>query len=219
MQGRPAQPRIVSDFTCVPVSRRSPRVRGHEAILGGAAYNRAMLHRLNALMAEFVAPALAERLTLLLNHVLAAEAVATTKLQAHSGARLALTLDNWPSLLPPPPVLAWRITPAGLLDWCGAAGVPAAELDLHVRLDAANPALLVARALAGEQPAVQIDGSAALAADVNWLLQNLRWDVAADLERLFGPTVAGPLHQLGRMLAGALRAALKGVAGLHSLRA
>jgi ubiquinone biosynthesis accessory factor UbiJ len=126
---------------------------------GGAAYNRAMLHRLNAVMGEFVAPALAERLTLLLNHVLSAEAVATARLQGHSGSRLALTLENWPTLLPPPPVLAWRITPAGLLDWCGAEGVPAAELELHVRLDAANPALLVARTLAGEQPPVQIDGS------------------------------------------------------------
>ncbi len=172
-----------------------------------------MFQSLNALLA----PALAERLTLLINHVLAGEAVATGKLQAHSGATLALTLQNWPSLLPQPPALAWRITPAGLLDWCGAQGTPAP--DLHVQLDAGNPALLLAKTLGGEQPPVQIEGSALLAADVSWLLQNLRWDVAADLERLFGPTLAQPLHQIGRMLARGLQAALKGVASLNPKRA
>ena len=62
-----------------------------------------------------------------------------------------------------------------------------------------QPALLpLARlALGGTPPAVQIDGDAQLAGDMNWLLQNLRWDVAADLERLFGPAVAQQLHQPG----------------------
>ena len=58
--------------------------------------------------------------------------------------------------------------------------------DLAVQVDASNPALLLARMVGGEAPAVQIDGDAQLAGDVNWLLLNLRWDVAADLERL-GP--------------------------------
>ena len=86
--------------------------------------------------------------------------------------------------------------------------------DLAVSLDASNPALLMARALGGTPPAVQIDGDAQLAADVGWLLQNLRWDVAADLERLFGPIVAQQLHRAGQMLASALRATLQGAAGL-----
>jgi ubiquinone biosynthesis protein UbiJ len=65
---------------------------------------------------------------------------------------------------------------------------------------------------------VQIDGDAQLAADVNWLLQNVRWDVAADLERFFGPTVAQQLHRFGSALAAALRNAVnlasRGAAGL-----
>ena len=160
-----------------------------------------MLHSLQAMLA----PALAERLTLLLNHVLASEAVAAER------------------LLPPPPVLSWRITPAGLLQWNGAEGLaPAADgaAQLHVTVDAANPALLVAQALGGEPPAVRIEGDAALAGDVNWLLQNLRWDVAADLERLFGPQVAGVLHPVGRMLGQGLRTALQGLSSIgESLRA
>lgn len=175
---------------------------------GLPAYNRAMLHSLNALLA----PALAERLTLLINHVLSSETVATERLRAHSGATLSLTLQGWPALLPPPPALAWRVTPAGLLDWCGTVGVDVA--DLAVTLEAGNPAALLARALAGEPPPVQIEGNAQLAGDVNWLLQNLRWDVAADLDRLFGPQLAQPLHQVGRMLAAGLRTALKGATSL-----
>ena len=167
-----------------------------------------MLESLNAMFA----PALAQRLTLLLNHVLSSEAVATDRLRQHSGRSLSLTLAGWPALLPAPPVLAWRITPAGLLDWCGAEGTSAA--DMAVTLQASNPALLLARTLGGEVPAVQIEGDAQLAGDVNWLLQNLRWDVAADLDRIFGPTLAQPLHQVGRMLASALRSALQGASAL-----
>ena len=72
----------------------------------------------------------------------------------------------------------------------------------------------MARAMSGDKPAVDIDGDARLAGDVNWLLQNLRWDVAADMERLFGPAVAYPLQRLGSALARALRAALQGASGL-----
>lgn len=173
-----------------------------------------MLHSLNALFA----PALAERLTLLLNHVLGSESVATDRLRPHSGATLALQLPGWPALLPPPPALAWRITPAGLLDWCGADGT--VQPDLAVTLDASNPAAVLARALSGQPPEVKIDGSAQLAGDVNWLMQNLRWDVAADLDRLFGPQAAQPLHQLGRALSQAVRGALQAAGTLgEQLRA
>lgn len=167
-----------------------------------------MLHSLNALLA----PALAERLTLLLNHVLSSEGIAMDRLRPHSGATLALHLPGWPALLPPPPGLAWRVTPAGLLDWCGAD--LSLQADLAISLDASNPAALLTRMLSGEQPQVQIVGSAQLAGDINWLLQNLRWDVAADLERIFGARLGQPLHQLGRMLAKAMRAAFQAAAAL-----
>ena len=75
-------------------------------------------------------------------------------------------------------------------------------------------------ALSGQPPEVKIDGSAQLAGDVNWLLQNLRWDVAADLDRLFGPQMAQPLHQLGRVLSQAVRGALQAAGTLgEQLRA
>lgn len=188
-----------------------------------------MLHTIKAqfeaALGPIVGPALAQRLTLVFNHVLAAEPVATDRLRAYSGRTIRLELHDWPALLPSPPELAWRITPAGLLEWAGEAVPPApadataggsGAADLRVRLDASNPAMLFARTVAGEVPQVQIEGDAQLAGEVNWLLQNLRWDVAADLERLFGPAVAQQLHQVGKGLKAGVQAAVKGANQLRS---
>jgi ubiquinone biosynthesis protein UbiJ len=168
-----------------------------------------MLHSLNAMLA----PALMERLVLVVNHVLGAEPAATSRLQVHAQRVIRLQMQSWPSLLPAPPTLAFRVTPAGMLEWCGGPGATT-DADLRVGVDASNPLLLMARAMAGDMPSVEIDGDAKLAGDVNWLLQNLRWDVAADLERLFGPVVAQQLHRIGSAVAGGLRTALKGAATL-----
>lgn len=163
-----------------------------------------MLHKLDALLA----PAVIDRLTLLANHVIGAEPAALGRLRPHAGRCIELTLERWPALLPTPPVLAFRVTPAGLLEWCGSE--PLAQADLRMRIDASNPAALAAQALVGHSPAVAIEGDAALAADADWLVHNLRWDFESDLERLFGPAVAQPLAWLGRTLARGLGAAVQG---------
>jgi ubiquinone biosynthesis protein UbiJ len=160
-----------------------------------------MLHNLNALLA----PALMDRLVLVVNHVLSAEPAAVQRLKAHQGRVLRLDLLQLPRLLPAPPPLAFQITPAGLVEWCREP----VDADLRVRLEAANPALLALQALTGQMPALAIEGDVQLAADVDWLLKNLRWDVADDLERLFGPTVAHELHRLGSALARAMRNAMQ----------
>jgi len=158
-----------------------------------------MLQNLQALLV----PAVVERLVLVVNHVLAAEPVATARLVPHQGRLIALELQQWPTLLPAPPVLKFRVTPAGLLEWCGLSDETPA--DLSVQLNAANPAALFARALTGEPPALHVAGHAALASDIQWLVDNLRWDVEADLERAFGPVVAHQLARLGSSLAAGLR--------------
>jgi ubiquinone biosynthesis accessory factor UbiJ len=160
-----------------------------------------MLHNLNALLA----PALMDRLVLVVNHVLSAEPAAVQRLKAHQGRVLRLDLLQLPRLLPAPPPLAFQITPAGLVEWCREP----VDADLRVRLEAANPALLALQALTGQMPALAIEGDVQLAGDVDWLLKNLRWDVADDLERLFGPTVAHELHRLGSALARAMRNAMQ----------
>lgn len=138
--------------------------------------------------------AVMERATLLINHILKSESVAVERLQAHIGRVIHLSFDGWPAWLPPLPSTAFRVTPAGLIEWCGDE-VPA-EPELLVSIDVSNPALAVVRAATGERPRVEVAGDAAFAADVNWLFDNLRWDLQDDLAQLVGP---GPARELGRL--------------------
>lgn len=165
-----------------------------------------MFPDLNALLA----PAVVERLVLLANHVIASEAEAMRRLQRHQGRVLRLEFDGWPKLLPKPPVLAFRITPAGLVEWCGDA----VDSDLRVQVPAHNPAALALAWLAGDLPALAIEGDAQFAGDVDWLAKNLRWDMAADLERVVGPVAAHQLASLGSALAKGLKAAVQGASTL-----
>jgi len=167
-----------------------------------------MLHTL----ASSFGVALVERLVLLVNHVLGAEPVATRRLAAHDGRCVRLQLDGWPALLPPLPDLVFRVTPAGLLEWCGAEAPEAIELQL--RLDASNPALMLVRLASGEQPRVDVQGDAQFAADLSWLMDNLRWDVQDDLERIVGKAPAHEIARIGRSLAVGLRGALRTLSGL-----
>ena len=165
-----------------------------------------MLSNLNALLA----PALMDRLVLVVNHVLSAEPQALARLLPHRGRVLQLDLLQLPRLLPAPPPLAFLITPAGLVEWCREP----VDADLRVKLEAANPAALALRLLGGDSPKLVIEGDAQLATDVDWLLKNLRWDVADDLHRLFGPAVAHELHRFGSALARALRSVSAGASAV-----
>ena len=160
--------------------------------------------------------ALVERFVLLLNHVLAAEPVATARLRPHTGRSLQLQLDAWPALLPALPALCFRITPAGLLEWCGAEPLPSP--DLRLCLDASNPALAVAQWASGERPRVDIQGDAQFAADLSWLMDNLRWDVQDDLARLVGQAPAHQLARVGTRLAEGLREAVRTLASGFAAR-
>ena len=162
-----------------------------------------MLSSLQALLV----PAALQRVTLLVNHLLSAEPVAMQRLLPHQGKRLRVELSEWPALLPPPPLAEFRITPAGLLEWCGEEGMAAATVppELQLRIAAPNPALLMLRLAAGERPAVDVQGEAQFAADVNWLTENLRWDLEGDLARVLGVLPARQLVALGAALAAGLR--------------
>ena len=155
---------------------------------------------------SLVVPAALQRLTLLVNHVLSSEPAAVQRLLAHDGKRVSVELLDWPSLLPPPPVAAFQVTPAGLFEWCDAGDAAAAPpAELQIRIAAANPALLMAQMVAGTRPEVTVQGDAQFAGDVNWLAENLRWDLEADLARIVGPLPARQLAALGAALAAGLR--------------
>lgn len=165
----------------------------------------------HTIQSAFAAEGLA-RATLLVNHVLASEPVAGQRLQAHMGRRVRLQFNGWPVWLPPLPALTFRITPAALVEWCGEQ--PPEQVDLQISLDAANPAQALMQALAGERPRVDVAGDAAFAADVNWLFDNLRWDIEDDLANIVGPAAARELARLGRVVATGLRGAVNTVGAL-----
>ena len=186
---------------------RSARRIGAEAAQARA-YNPRMLQGLQSMLQG----AVMERATLLANHVLSSEPIAMDRLRPHSGKTIQVEFGGWPALLPKLPALAFRITPAGLVEWL--ADEPLENPALHLDVDASNPALALAQMLGGARPKVQVTGSADFAADVDWLIDNLRWDVQDDLARLVGEGPAELVGRLARAAAAAVREAVRRVGGL-----
>lgn len=167
-----------------------------------------MLHDLRTALT----PGVMGRLTLLLNHVLGREPAAMERLRPHAGAVLHVVPSGWPSLLPAPPDAVFRITPAGLLEWVGPDAPAAAEL--RVLIDASNPAALAVDVLSGIAPQVRIEGDSRLAGDVHWIFDNVRWDIADDLEGLLGPGPAAVLSRIGAGIRKGVDLAVKGAASV-----
>jgi ubiquinone biosynthesis accessory factor UbiJ len=158
-----------------------------------------------------VMPSVQSRLVLLVNHVLSREPVAMQRMRAHAGRRVRVDVTGAPAWLPAQwlPAATVQVSPAGLLEIDESAGAP----DLSLRVAAPAPTQLLA-ALAGQaRPQVQVEGDAALAADMNWLVDNLRWDIEADLSQAIGPAAAHQVVRVARGVAAALRAAVPGGAG------
>jgi ubiquinone biosynthesis accessory factor UbiJ len=172
------------------------------------AYNPGMLQTLQSLVQQ----ATMERLTLLVNHVIGSEPVAMARLRGHAGRSVQLDLQSWPGLLPALPATTFRVSAAGLMEWCGAEVVDSP--DLRVSVDASNPARAAMQALSGVRPSVDVSGDAAFATDLNWLIDNLRWDVQDDLARVVGQVPARELARIGGGIASGLREAARTLGGL-----
>jgi ubiquinone biosynthesis protein UbiJ len=93
------------------------------------------------------------------------------------------------------------ITPAGLLDLADDVATP----DLTLVLTEESPFALAQGLLQGAKPPVRIEGDVQLAAEVNWLADNVRWDVEEDLSRVVGDVPSHMLVEAGRKMSGALR--------------
>jgi ubiquinone biosynthesis protein UbiJ len=92
-------------------------------------------------------------------------------------------------------------TPAGLLDRAPAEAKP----DLTLAVTEESPLALAQAMLRGDKPAVRIEGDVQLAAEVNWLVDHVRWDLEEDLSRVIGDAPAHALGQGARSMASALR--------------
>jgi ubiquinone biosynthesis protein UbiJ len=133
------------------------------------------------------------RLVLVLNHVLAQEPQAQERLARQKGRVVRL---QWRAFN-----MQLAATPAGLCDLA-----PAATPDLLFTVTDASPFGLARNALRGDRPEVRIEGDVQFAAEVNWLVDHVRWDAEEDLSRLIGDAPAHTLARIGRGAAQALRA-------------
>ena len=134
-----------------------------------------------------------QRVVLFLNHVLMQEKEATDRLVRQKGriARVQWRVYS----------MALVITPAGLLNLAPEAAVP----DLRLEVTENSPFALAQTALRGDKPAIRIEGDVQLAAEINWLVDHVRWDVEEDLARVIGDAPAHTVAQVARRAAQALR--------------
>ena len=133
------------------------------------------------------------RIVLLLNHILRQEQEATARLARQKGR---VVLFQWRHLS-----LKWVATPAGLLD----CAPPDAAVDLTLSITEESPFTLIKGVLRGVKPAVRIHGDVQLAAEVNWLVDHVRWDIEEDLSRIVGDVAAHTLCRASRRFAQELR--------------
>lgn len=133
------------------------------------------------------------RLVLMLNHVLQQEAEAMARLKRQSGR---LIEARWRVF-----TVRLQATPAGLLD----LGSPALQPDLTLTLTEESPWSLAQTALRGEKPPVRIAGDVQLAAEVQWLVDHVRWDLEEDLAKIIGDAPAHAMGEMGRRVTEALR--------------
>jgi ubiquinone biosynthesis protein UbiJ len=138
------------------------------------------------------------RLVLMLNHVLQQEPEAQARLKRQTGR---LVEAHWR-------VFSVRLqaTPAGLLE----LGSPAAVPDLTLTLTEESPWSLAQSALRGDKPAVRIAGDVQLAAEVQWLVDHVRWDLEEDLSKVVGDAPAHAMGQGMHRVAEALRSFVGG---------
>ncbi len=140
------------------------------------------------------------RVVLLLNHVLMQEPEAMSRLVRQKGR---VVQASWMQFS-----LCLQATPAGLLDLADATAKP----DLVLTVTEASPLSLAQAVLSGNKPAVRIEGDVQLAAEINWLVDHVRWDLEEDLSRVIGDAPAHAVGQAARAVADALRGLVKGVA-------
>ena len=134
-----------------------------------------------------------QRIVLFLNHVLMQEREAMERLVRQKGRVARVQWRNFN--------MALVVTPAGLLNLAAEGAQP----DLQLEITDSNPLALAQMALRGDKPALRIQGDVQLAADTNWLVDNVQWDVEEDMSRIIGDVPAHTLANLGRSIAGAVR--------------
>ena len=136
-----------------------------------------------------------QRVILFINHVLMQEPVARERLQRQKGHSIQLVWRDF--------VFQCVCTPAGLMEWVPTQASD--KPDLILQVNEPSPFVLAKVALQGEKPPIRIEGDVQLAAEVNWLIDHVRWDAEEDLSRIIGDAPAHMVAQNAKKLIDALR--------------
>jgi len=135
-----------------------------------------------------------QKVVLFLNHVLKQEEVAIERLKRQKGKTVELRWNG----------VEFRVafTPAGLVERLSSQVKPA---DLVLFINENSPLIILQHLMQGDKPPIRIEGDVQLAAEVNWLIDHVRWDLESDLARIFGDEAARLSVQIAGQCAFALR--------------
>jgi ubiquinone biosynthesis accessory factor UbiJ len=136
---------------------------------------------------------LQQRVVLLLNHVLQQEPQAVDRLLRKKGQIVGIE-SAWITM-------QLIVTPAGLLDLAPSDAKP----DLTLKVLDMDPLGILKKLLQGDKPRMEISGDVLLAAEVNWLVDHVRWDAEEDLSRIVGDIPAHTMMSALRGLGDALK--------------
>jgi ubiquinone biosynthesis protein UbiJ len=116
------------------------------------------------------------RIVLLLNHILQQEPEAMQRLARQKGRIVKFAWQQYTLLL--------TATPVGLLAVASGPNHETAKIDLLLEVIDTDVAELGKKLMQGDKPHVRIEGDVQLAAEVQWLAQNVSWDLEGDLARV-----------------------------------
>jgi ubiquinone biosynthesis accessory factor UbiJ len=137
------------------------------------------------------------RIVLLLNHVLQQEPEAMQRIARQKGRVVKFAWQQFNMSL--------TATAVGLL---AVASQPIDEKqkpDLLLEILDVNVPELGQKLMRGDKPNVRIEGDVQLAAEVQWLTQNVQWDLEGDLARILGNVPAHHIATSMRELQSKLR--------------
>mgnify|MGYP007082916736 FL=1 len=89
------------------------------------------------------------------------------------------------------------------MEWTSSSET--AKPDLILQVNEPSPFVLAKSVLQGDKPPIRIEGDVQLAAEVNWLIDHVKWDVEEDLSRIIGDAPAHMVAQKAKKVVDALR--------------
>ncbi len=137
------------------------------------------------------------RIVLLLNHVLQQEPEAMQRLARQRGKVVKFAWQQYTMLL--------TATPVGLLAMVSQPSDEKTKIDLLLEVIDTDVADVGKKIMQGDKPNVRIEGDVQLAAEVQWLVQNVTWDLEGDLSRLVGDIPAHHIASTAKVVQGKLK--------------